>query len=147
MDNYRPISILPTVSKLLERALHVQLYDYYLQEHNILSPYQCGFRKQHSTEFAALFSADTIRHNIDQGLMTGAVFTDLLKAFDNVNHSFLLKKLYALGIVDQEYEWFADYLKGRTQVVGFQGAFSDTESIYGALRIDSWTSFICASCE
>ena len=51
MDNYRHISILPKVSKLLERAVHVQLYGY-LREHNILSPYQCGFRKQHSTEFA-----------------------------------------------------------------------------------------------
>ena len=53
MDNYRLISILPTVSKLLERAVHVQLYGY-LREQNILSPYQCSFRKQHSTKFAAL---------------------------------------------------------------------------------------------
>ena len=53
MDNCRPISILLTVSKLLERAVHVQLYDY-LREHNILSSYQCGFRKQHCTDFAAL---------------------------------------------------------------------------------------------
>ena len=100
----------------------------YLREHNILSPYQCGFRKQHSTEFVALFFADTIRRNIDQGQMTGAVFIDLRKAFDSVNYSLLLKKLYALGIVDQEYEWFSDFLKGRTQVVGFQGTFSDAES-------------------
>ena len=61
--------------------------------------------------------------------MTGTVFIDLRKAFDSVNHSLLLKKLYALGIVDQEHEWFTGYLKGRTQVVGFQGAFSDAESI------------------
>ena len=61
--------------------------------------------------------------------MTGAVFIDFRKAFDSVNHSLLLKKLYVLGIVDQEYEWFTDYLKGRTQVVEFQGAFSDAESI------------------
>ena len=76
----------------------------------------------------ALSSADTIRRNIDQGQMTGAVFIDFPKAFDSVNHSLLLKKLYVLGIV-QEYEWFTDYLKGRTPVVGFQGAFSDAESI------------------
>ena len=46
-----------------------------------------------------------------------------------MNHSLLLKKLYALGIVDQEHEWFTEYRKGRTQVVGFQGAFSDAESV------------------
>ena len=61
--------------------------------------------------------------------MTGAVLIDFRKAFDSVNHSLLLKTLYALAIVDQEYEWFTDYLKGRSQVVGFQGAFSDAESI------------------
>ena len=61
--------------------------------------------------------------------MTGAVFIDFRKAFDSVNHSLLLKKLYAQGIVDQEYEWFTDYLKGRTQVFEFQEAFSDADSI------------------
>ena len=63
--------------------------------------------------------------------MTGDVLIDFRKAFDSVNHSLLLKRLYALGIVDQEFEWFTDYLKGRTQVFGFQllGAFSDAKSI------------------
>ena len=107
----------------------MQLCDY-LREINILSPYKCGFSwKQHSTEFAPLSLADTIRRNIDQGQMTGAVFIDFCKAFDSANHSLLLKKLYAQGIVDQEYEWFTDYLKGRTQVVEFQEAFSDADSI------------------
>ena len=56
--------------------------------------------------------ADTITRNIDQGLIAEAVFIDLRKAFDSVNHSLLSKKLRALGIVNQEYEWFADCLKG-----------------------------------
>ena len=94
----------------------------YLLEHNILSPYQCGVRKQHPTKFAALSLADTIRRNIDQGQMTGAVFINFRKAFDIVNHSQLLKNIYALGIVDQEYEWFTIYLSNRTQVDGFQGS-------------------------
>ena len=76
MDNYRPISILPVLSKILERAVHRKLY-HYLQQHNILSPYQCGFRKCHSAEFAALSFADTFRRNIDQGQLTGGVFIDL----------------------------------------------------------------------
>jgi len=88
-----------------------------------LSPYQCGVRKQHPTEFASLSLADTIRRNFDQGQMAGAVFIDFRKAFDIVNHSQLLKNIYALGIVDQEYEWFTIYLSNRTQVVEFQGSF------------------------
>ena len=85
MDNYRPISILPVLSKVLERAVHKQLY-HYLQLHKILSPYQYGFRKNNSTEFAALSFAETIRRNMDQGCLTGAAFIDLRKAFDVVRH-------------------------------------------------------------
>ena len=115
MDNYRPISIIPTVSKLLERAVHHQLYQY-LREHNILSPFQCGFRKCHSTKFAALSLADTIRRNIDQRMLTGAVFIDFRKAFDTVNHDLLLQKLSYMGVLDKELAWFKDYLHDRTQV-------------------------------
>lgn len=96
-------------SKLLERAVHVQLVNY-LREHKLLSPYQCGFRKGHSTEFAALSFADTIKRNIDQGQLTGAVFVDLREAFDTIDHSTLLRKLSAIGIVGNEHNWFDDYL-------------------------------------
>lgn len=128
MDNYRPISILPVLSKILERAVHKQLY-HYLQLHKILSPYQCGFRKNNSTEFAALSFAETIRRNIDQGRLTGAVFIDLRKAFDTVRHDLLLDKLSNLGVVDRELKWFKDYLRDRTQVVEFQGVSSDPEGV------------------
>ena len=82
MNNYRPINVLhvPTVSKLLERAVHTQLCRH-LHEHKILSPYQFGFRKGHSTELAAIALTDPIRRNIDQGQLTDAVFIDLTKAF------------------------------------------------------------------
>ena len=128
MDNYRPISILPVLSKVLERAVHIQLYKY-LQKNKILSPYQCGFRKCHSTEFAALSFSDNIRRNMDQGQLTGAVFIDLLKAFDTVDHAVLLDKLSNLGIVDKEHGWFTDYLSNRTQVVEFHGVTSTPEAI------------------
>lgn len=132
MDNYRPISILPTTSKFLEKAVHAQLYDYLIiSQHKILSPYQCGFRKAHSTGTAALSFADTIRKNIDQGLMTGAVFIDFQKAFDSIDHSVLLHKLSVLGVLDREHEWFVNYLSARTrdQVVRFQGLLSESEPI------------------
>ena len=82
----------------------------YLQQNNILGPYQCGFRKCHSTEFAALSFSDNIRRNIDQGQLTGAVFIDLRKAFDTVDHVVLLDKLSNLGIVDKEHGWLTDNL-------------------------------------
>ena len=85
MDNYHLISVLPLVSKVLERAVHHQVY-VYLQCHQVLSPYQNGFLKCHSSEWATMFFADTIRRNIDQGGLTGAVFIDLRKTFDTVNH-------------------------------------------------------------
>ena len=123
MDDYRPISILPVISKVLERVVHQQLTRY-LHEHKILSPYQCGFRKCHSTEFAALSFADTIRRNIDQGQLTGAVFIDLRKAFDTVNHDVLLDKLTEIGVLGHERDWFSHYLMNRTQSVEFQGVTS-----------------------
>ena len=69
MDNYRPISVLPVTSKVLEKVVHYQLYGF-LTEHKLLTPYQCGFRKQHSTETAAIALSDSIRRGMDQGLMT-----------------------------------------------------------------------------
>ena len=116
------------VSKLLERAVHHQLYQY-LREHNILSPFQCSFRKCHSTKFVALSLADTIRRNMDQGMLTGAVFIDFRKAFDSVNHDLLLQKLSYMGVLDKELAWFKDYLHDRTQVLDFQGVSSDPEPI------------------
>ena len=128
MDKYRPISIFPIASKLLERAVHTQLVKY-LREHNLLSPYQCGFRKGHSTEFAAPSFADTIRKNIDLGQMTGAVFVDLRKAFDTVDHTTLLGKLSTIGVINHERNWFDDYLTGRSQVVGLNDVLSDSEPV------------------
>ena len=128
MDNYRPISILPILSKVLERVVHQQVY-HYLQSNKILNPFQCGFRKCHSAEFAALSFADTIRRNIDQGQLTRAVFIDLRKAFDTVNHELLLHKLSNLGVIDDELAWFENYLQDRTQVVDYQGVSSDPEGV------------------
>ena len=116
MDNYRPISILPVLSKILEGAVHRQLY-HHLQQHNILSPYQCGFRKCHSTEFAALSFADTIRRGIVQGQLTGAVFIDLRKAFDSVDHGLLLDKLTTVGVSGPEQLLFILHANDLPEVV------------------------------
>ena len=118
MDNYRPISVLPVVSKVLERVLHHQLHSF-LREHKLLSPFQCGFRRNHSTEFAAIAFSDYIRRGMDLGLLTGAVFIDLRKAFDSVDNEILISKLESYGLRDIELDWFRNYLTHLKQLVSF----------------------------
>eukprot|EP00795_Rhopilema_esculentum_P017922 gene17922-biopygen753 len=128
MDNYRPISVLPVISKVFERVVHNQLYDY-LEANNMLSERQFGFRKRSSTQHAVTFFSDFIRTNMDRGLMTGAVFIDLRKAFDTVDHERLLSKLLHYGIKNKELCWFESYLFGRTQIVSYDGALSENQAI------------------
>ena len=124
MDNYRPISVLPVVSKVLERVVHHQLHSF-LSEHKLLSPFQCGFRRNHSTEFAAIAFSDYIRRGMDLGLLTRAVFIDLRKAFDSVDHEILISKLESYGLKDIELDWFRNYLTDRKQLVSFGRDISD----------------------
>lgn len=79
-NNYRPISVLPLVSKVMERAILVQLLAF-LTVHNSLSVYQYGFRKKHSTETAVIYLTDYILDHMDRQMITGAAFIDLKKAF------------------------------------------------------------------
>ena len=100
-------------------------YDFLARE-KLLSPYQCGFRKGHFTDLAVLSFTDSIRRSMDQGLLTGAVFIDLRKAFDTVDHDLLLEKLtMGYGVTGKELGWFRDYLTDRRQVVTVQSTLSD----------------------
>lgn len=92
MDNYRSISILSVASKILGRAVQIQLL-HRLDKSDQLSPFQYGFRKNHSTQDAVTYFTDCIRKGIDDGCVTAAVFVDFRKAFDNMNHQLLIKKL------------------------------------------------------
>lgn len=78
IDNYRPISVLPVALKLLEHTVHHQLYSFG-NEQKFLSRFQCGFRSNYSTDFAAIAFSDFLRHGMDQGLLTGTVLLTYVK--------------------------------------------------------------------
>ena len=116
-NNYRPITILPTASKILERTVHSQVHNYLLQG-NILTPKQFGFRPKLSTAIALTYFTDAILDNLDKGSIAGAVFLGLSKAFasDTVSHDRLIKKLSTIGFSQETIHWFTCYLSNRTQV-------------------------------
>ena len=87
-NNYRPISVLPTIARLFEKLIYEQLYDY-LCKNAILDSRQSGFRSLHSTVTALLDITNQWCFNIDRGMISGVVFLDLKKAFDTVDHSLI----------------------------------------------------------
>ena len=90
-ENYRPISILPAISKIMERILHDQIYQY-LSDNSLLSEHQFGFRKLHSTASALLDSTNSWYVNMDRKMFNLVVLLDVKKAFDTIDHSILLNK-------------------------------------------------------
>ena len=128
MVNYRPISVLPVASKILEIAVQIQLLQH-LDKSSQLSPFQCGFRKIHSTQDAVTYFTACIRKGIDEGCVTAAVFVDFQKAFDTVNHQLLLKKLPGYGIKNHELGWFENYLTSRCQSAVYGNAQSAPQQI------------------
>ena len=97
MTNYRPISVLPVLSKILERVVQLQLVDHFLH-HNLISPFQSGFRPGYSTQDVLHCVIDSWLDELDKHRHVGAIFLDLAKAFDCVNHNLLLKKLSFYGL-------------------------------------------------
>jgi hypothetical protein len=128
MDNYRPISLLNAFSKVLERVVHNRL-SAYLNINNLLCNSQYGFRKDHSTIHPLTKFLNYITRAFNDKEHCVAIFCDLRKAFDTVDHSILLTKLYNLGIQGQELKWFENYLSGRKQFVVINGKSSTLREI------------------
>ena len=122
-NNYRPISILPIVSKVFEKALYGQQYDYFVVN-NLLSQNKFGFRQFHSTASALLDSTNEWFINMDRGQFNIAVFLDLQKAFDTINHNILIKKLDLYGLQKPALNLLGSYLENRFQMCTVNGVLS-----------------------
>ena len=123
MGNYRPISVLPVFSKILERLIFNRVYTF-ISSNNILTDQQFGFRKKLSTEMALLMAIDRITDAIDNKRHTIGLFLDLKKAFDTVNIPILLRKLETYGIRGNGLSWFKSYLSNRKQSVKYYDSIS-----------------------
>ena len=123
--NYRPIALLPSLSKIFERVMFDQLLAY-LSNNNLLCINQFGFRPGHSTELAALRLVDHLIAQMDVYNVPTHIYIDLSKAFDTLDHSILLSKLKYYGVTGCSYDLLSSYLTDRSQYVEFSGHKSDT---------------------
>ena len=127
-SNYRPISVLSSISKIFERCIFNQLM-FYFTNNNMISAKQYGFRPGFTTSDCLIDLIEEITSSLDKGLYVVSLFLDLSKAFDTVNHQILLNKLKYYGLQQSEYNWFQSYLNNRKQQVHANSVASDTRFI------------------
>ena len=127
-SNYRPISLLPVLSKILEKLMYNKIF-HFLVRYQILFKSQFGFRKGNSTANATLEFLKTIETALQENECAIGVFCDLSKAFDTLNHDILLAKLDHYGIRGKWHSWLKSYLSGRKQFVDFDGIHSGYKDI------------------
>ena len=123
-ENTCPISLLPIMSKVCDRAAHTQFMDF-LDKNSKISGLQSGNRQFHSTETALLHYTDQFLKNVDEKRISVVVLLDMYKAFDSIQHDNLLSKLHLLGVSASALDRFKSYLSLRKQVVRIDSDLSD----------------------
>ena len=126
--NYRPISVLPSFSKIYEKIISKRLLSF-IELHNIFSPSQYGFRKKHSTYMAIMKFHEKVTEAIDKNEFCLGIFIDLSKAFDTLDHEVLLKKLSIYGIRGIANKLIKNYLQDRQQYVVYNNSESNCKTI------------------
>ena len=124
--NYRPVSILPTISKIFEKDMFEQIYSYFQK---YFSPYLFGFRKGYNTQYCLAILIESWKKAIDNNKNAGAILTDLSKAFDSLNHELLLAKLEAYGFDEPSLHFIHSYLSDRKQRTKINNTFSNWTSV------------------
>ena len=128
LENYRPISLLPSISKIFEKLLATRIYSFFILN-SVIQNKQYGFRKSHNSTHAILDIITEAFDNIENNKFSCVLALDLKKAFDTVNHKILLKKLDHYGIRGICYKLIQSYLSNRRQIVNFQNCFSSPKLI------------------
>ena len=128
VNNYRPTSVITIFSRLLERLVHDQIFDFFL-ENNTITKNQSAFRKLYSTITSLIRSTDHWYENIDKKKLNLTIFLDFKNAFDTVNHKMLLEKLSRYGMRDTTGNWFQSYLNNRKQFCAIRGQRSRAREV------------------
>ena len=128
VSNYRPISLLPIFSKIIERLIYNQFMEF-ITEHNVLSELQFGFQKNKSTEHAITSIISNITNSFSNKHSSYCIFLDFAKAFDTVNHQIMIEKLKYYGVHGTTLDLFESYLSNRRQVVEVNGKMSEEGTI------------------
>lgn len=129
--NYRPIALLSICSKILEKVMKIRLSQF-LDKNSLISKNQFGFRQNLNTEGALLNFTTKLYDGINSGNCCAAIFVDITKAFDTVDHKLLLNKMHNIGIRGVAYNWFYSYLKDRSHITKICDQHSDPAEIqYG----------------
>ena len=126
------ISLLSSLSKIIEKYVFDQLYSYF-ETNKLFFSSQYGYRKHHSTDYACVELVDKIMHDLDEGETPICFFLDLSKAFDTLDHDILLAKLKYYGIDDNAIKWFRSYLSNRSQYVEIDDTRSGIKNIRTAV--------------
>ena len=148
VENYRPISVLPALSKVIERVVH-QL-SIHLDQLGYLYKHQYGFRRGHSTQQTIAQLNDWVLEAMNGGKVTGLLFVDISKAFNSLNHKNLLTKLESLGLSSRSLRWFRLCLADRRQRVLVNClivTLSHTESHRGAFWALCYSTFMLTACQ
>ena len=145
-ENYRPISLLCILSKVLERRVCIKLYHHIKQ---FVSPFQHGFWRSRSCVTQLLSVLNTIGHHLDKNIQTDVVYLDFVKAFDSVDHSVMFQRLKRYGVEGGRLAWFTDNLSGGSQRVVLDGVASQQAPAMGPRNRSSsgqstWPGSICS---
>ena len=126
--NYRPISLISNIGKLIEKIVHKRLYSF-LEKNSLLFKQQYGFRNKLSANHALIDITKRMQEACDNGQYAFGIYVNIKKVFDTVNHNILLDKLAHYGVRGIENNWFKTYLTNKKQHVTVSGEISDNALI------------------